>query len=341
MPGLETLAFSEVRGLAEETGPAKFARGIALFEANIAPEALLQLRTTEDVFVTLAHIRSLGPGPDSLRVLHSATLRADITEALRLWRRAHGGSQPKSWRVVSQMHGPHQFRRMDAGQAVKDAIRKMMPRKIQPVNDDADVEIWLALLGSQALVGMRLSDASMRHRTYKREHLPASLRPTIAAAMSFLAQPTAQDIVLDPLCGAGTILIERALLAPYERLAGGDVRPEAVAMAKRNAHSAHVSAKLQPWDARELPLDAASMTRLITNLPFGKQIGERGSLDQLYTALCKEFTRVLTPDGVMVTLTSEDRLWQSVLQKRGWRIKKKQGLVLLGQSASIFAATRS
>ena len=45
------------------------------------------------------------------------------------------------------------------------------------------VPMWLTIDGQRAICGLRLSDATMRHRTYKMEHLPASLRPTIAAAM--------------------------------------------------------------------------------------------------------------------------------------------------------------
>jgi len=42
-----------------------------------------------------------------------------------------------------------------------------------------------------------------------------------------------------------------------------------------------------------------------------------------------------------VTLTSDDRLWDSLLRKRGWHIDKKVVLVVLGQPASIFVAERA
>ena len=209
------------------------------------------------------------------------------------------------------------------------------------VKDDSDLEIWLWLSGGEALVGLRISDATMRHRRYKQEHLPASLRPTVAAAMNMLASPTEQDIVLDPLCGAGTLLIERALLAPYDRLIGGDIRPEALQMARRNARSAEIMASWREWDARELPLEAASVTRIVSNLPFGKQIGSHEENIGLYRRLSEEFARVLAPGGIAVTLTSEDRLWDSMLREQGWKISKKQVLVILGQPASIFVAKRA
>lgn len=336
MPGLETLAFSEIRSHMPDAELVKFARGIVLFRTSAQPADLLALRTVEDIFLALTHIRSLGPGRDALRVLHSATLNADLTTALTLWRRAHAGRQPRTWRVISQKTGAHDFRRVDAGRAVSDALQRVMPRGYHYVEDEADLEIWLWLSGSETLIGVRLSDATMRHRRYKREHLPASLRPTVAAAMSWLSRPTGQDIVLDPLCGAGTIPIERALLAPSAKIIGGDVRKEAVAMARRNAQSAHVEAAWSVWDARSLPLADASVTRIVTNLPFGKQIGSPGELADLYNALAREFGRVLAPDGLMVTLTSADQLWEKILRTHGWRIIKRVIIVILGLPASIF-----
>ncbi len=341
MPGLETLAFSEVRATVEDAELVKFARGVVLFRTTAVPEKLLELRTVEDVFFMLEHITGLGHGPDALRVLHSASLRADIATALLFWRRVRTGKRAKTWRVVSQMVGTHGYRRVDAGQSVKDALRRVFPTTMRLVDDEADVEVWLWLNGSEAVLGVRLSDATMRHRAYKREHLPASLRPTVAAAMCWLSQPTPDDIVLDPLCGAGTILIERALLAPYETLIGGDKRREAVTVAEHNVKAARVAVELHAWDARSLPLDAASVTRVITNLPFGKQIGTHAENQALYKALLKAFTRVLTPDGLLVTLTSEDRLWESVMREQGWILQKKVVCVILGQPASIFVAHRS
>jgi tRNA (guanine6-N2)-methyltransferase len=342
MPGLETIAFSEIHARFADAELVKFSRGIALFRTAASPAELLELRTVEDVFVALAHIKSLGPGRDALRVVHGATLNANVNEALTLWRRAHHGSLPKTWRVVSQKSGYHEFRRIDAGESVGAALQRNLPRGMRLVKDDADIEFWVWINGSEVLIGVRLSDATMRHRHYKQEHLPASLRPTIAAAMCVLSRPTAQDIVLDPLCGAGTILIERGLAEePYEALLGGDLREEAVTIAQRNARHARVEMTLKTWDARSLPLEEGSVTRIITNLPFGKQIGTPEKNVKLYKDLAHEFRRVLRPDGLLVALTSENRLWEAALREQNWRITKKVVLVVLGQPASIFVAARA
>jgi tRNA (guanine6-N2)-methyltransferase len=340
MPGLETIAFSEIKTRMPDAELLKFARGIVLFRTGAPVRDLLKLRTTEDVFVLLRHITHLGRNKEALRVLHSATAHVDLPRALALWRAARRTQSPRTWRVVSQKYGQHDYRRIDAGEAVGDALRRSLPRSVQHHEESADVEFWVWINGSEALIGLRLSDATMRHRLYQRAHLPAALRPTVAAAMGWLSVPTLNDRAVDPLCGSATILIERSQLLDFEKLIGGDIRPEAVAAAQRNARAAGVNVFLQVWDARSLPLDAGSVTRVITNLPFGKQIGTPEANEQLYPALLEEFGRVLAADGVLVALSSQDRLLQEVLDEHGWRTSKKVVLVVLGQPATIFVAQR-
>jgi 23S rRNA G2445 N2-methylase RlmL len=340
MPGLETTAFSEVKARLPDAELLKFARGIAVFRTGAPVGELMKLRTTEDVFILIGHITHLGRTTDALRVLHSAVSQSDVTQALASWRGARHASVPRTWRVVSQKRGEHEFRRMDAGKAVGDALQRILPRSLHRLEDSADLEFWVWVSGSEAIIGLRMSDATMRHRRYKQEHLPASLRPTAAAAMGWLSTPTATDRVLDSLCGTATVLIERGQLAEYQELIGGDISPEAVAAARRNAKAAGIPISLQVWDARALPIDSASVTRILTNLPFGKQLGSPLANEHLYPAVVKEFDRVLTAEGVLVALTSQDRHFQQVLSEQGWRISKKVVVVVLGQPATIFVAQR-
>ena len=61
------------------------------------------------------------------------------------------------------------------------------PASWKPADENAAIEIWLTIQEATAVCGIRLSDRTMRHRTYKFEHFPASLRPTVAGAMVRLA----------------------------------------------------------------------------------------------------------------------------------------------------------
>ena len=85
------------------------------------------------------------------------------------------------------------------------------------VNEDAQLEFWASLIEDELIVGVRLSDNEMRHRDYLPASVPASLKPTVAYAMITLTEPAADDVFLEPMCGAGTILIERAHTSRYRQ----------------------------------------------------------------------------------------------------------------------------
>ena len=106
------------------------------------------------------------------------------------------------------MTGKHVYFRRHAREALAKGLAGKLPAKWKHADEDAAVEVWLTIDGPTAYCGVRLSDKTMRHRTYKVEHLPASLRPTVAAAMVRLAGAGPGMVFVDPMCGAGTILAE-------------------------------------------------------------------------------------------------------------------------------------
>src|SRR5262249_40934108 len=160
----------------------------------------------------------------------------------------------------------HGYRRTDARKALAEGLAGKLPASWRPAEENAAVEIWLTIQGATAICGLRLSDRTMRHRTYKMEHLRASLRPTIAAAMVSLAGLTPKHTVMDPMCGAGTILAEtlewgrHAGIRP-SALLGGDVDRTAIRAAGPNLRSLG-RAWLSRWDARRLPLPDLSVDRI-------------------------------------------------------------------------------
>ena len=81
------------------------------------------------------------------------------------------------------MEGRHGYRRKDALEALAEGLAGKLPPGWRPAEEDAALEVWLTIDNATAVCGVRLSDRTMRHRTWKAEHRPASLRPTVGAAM--------------------------------------------------------------------------------------------------------------------------------------------------------------
>ncbi len=194
----------------------------------------------------------------------------------------------------------------------------------------------------QVIIGLRLSDQSLRQRAYKVAHLPAALRPSVAAAMVLLSAPDGDDIVLDPMCGTGTILIERALWGPYKQLLGGDISREAVGVALANIGSKYKPIQIQQWDAIELTMiPSHSVDAVICNLPFGKQIGSPAENKQLYQRFLTEMARVLKPQSRLVLLSADFPLLNRLLRESDtFKILETVPFILLGVKATIFVARR-
>jgi tRNA (guanine6-N2)-methyltransferase len=70
--------------------------------------------------------------------------------------------------------------------------------------------------------------------------------------MVLLSEPQKDDVFLDPMCGARTILIERALWGRYKLLLGGDIRSLAVEIALSNIGNKHKPIEIHQWNATEL-----------------------------------------------------------------------------------------
>src|SRR5262249_53745904 len=89
------------------------------------------------------------------------------------------------------------------------------------------------------------------------------------------------------------------------------------------------------WDATRLPLASASVDRIISNPPFGKQLSSPGQIGPLYRRMVAEDDRVLKPGGAAVLLVSGQEALREPAAAGGGKGAKGQGVRVLGQRARI------
>jgi 23S rRNA G2445 N2-methylase RlmL len=243
------------------------------------------------------------------------------------------------YRVIARMAGQHPFRRIDLAREVARGIAERRDHSWRLSPNEADVEFWATLLPGEFILGLRLSDERMRHREYKRAHIPGSLRPSVAAALALLSKPMADDVVLDPLCGAGTLLIERAHLGRYRLLIGCDRDQKALSAARDNVGPRYKPLELHQWDSMAVPLPDRSVAKIITNLPWGIRHGSHEDNRRLYPRILREFHRLLKPGGQSVILTGETRLMSDLIAQGFLRPDKILRVSILGASAAVYVST--
>lgn len=348
VPGLEAVAAEElsrtVPGARVQRTLARFDERTSLLLVALAgtPASLLELKTVEDVFALVAEHAAVPSGQSGLTVVRGAVATeaafdAAVTAAFAL-RPARRGRV--TFRVIARKAGRHTFRRVDVQHAVELGVSDRF-RGWRLVEDDARFELWTHLVDRVLLVGLRLSDNAMRGRTYRQVSLPAALKPTIAHAMILLTDPRPDDVFLDPMCGSGTLVIERALAGRYAQLLAGDVNPDAVAATQANVGARYKPIRIERWDARDLPVDAGSVSVIACNLPFGKQIGTVQGNRVLYPDLLREAVRVLQPKGRMVLLTSDEvTLSRSLVERPELQLARRVEVLVRGMPAAIYVIGR-
>jgi 23S rRNA G2445 N2-methylase RlmL len=333
--GLEAVAADEItRDLGGQVK--KTDRGLVVFKLDQLSPDVLKLRTTDDVFLLAWGSSSLTYKSEDLDTIRSWTdKKPDWKRLFKL----HHTVRPKTkgrptYHVVCQMQGEHGFRRTDARAAFTEGLARHIPHGWQYANENAWIEIWLTITSKTAVCGVRLTDRTMRHRTYKHDHVLASLRPAVAAAMVRLAGIGPDMVVLDPMCGAGTILAEAVELMNARKhgvvkTVGGDLDPNAVFVASQNLETMGPP-DLARWDATKLPLAAASVDRIVTNPPFGRQLASLDKIVPLYEACAAEWDRVLKPGGRAVFLVMEKEALRGPLAARGWKPTRSLRVRVLG-----------
>jgi tRNA (guanine6-N2)-methyltransferase len=336
-PGLEAIAADEItRDFAGEVR--KTVRGSVVFRVAPIDEDLLHLRTTEDVFLLAWGSDSLTYKAADLKSIRDWTAKTKWAPLLKLHEAVKGRPKAKpTVHIVAQMQGEHGFRRIDAKDALIEGLQGKLTGHWQDVDEDAYLEIWLTIQGKIATCGVRVSDRTMRHRTWKTEHVAASLRPTVAAAMVRLAGAAPGMTVLDPFCGAGTILGEQLELARQRRagavrVIGCDQDAQALFCTGQNLRSLG-GAELLRANAKRLPIASASIDRIVCNPPFGEQLLSPDEIGPLYKSAAWEWNRVLKPGGRAVVLVSEIEALRTALSPFPWQPQRQYKVRVLGQPA--------
>jgi 23S rRNA G2445 N2-methylase RlmL len=321
LAGLEPVAASEIRAKVSDAAIQETWRGKVLFRSGQSVAHLLRLRTIDDLFVLIERFPQ-GPHRMHLAELERAVARLDTDKALHVAAWLPRG-RPTVF-VNASRAGKQTYSRFEAADAALRGLLARNPRWRAGTAEVHDLEFRLDVAGEEALFSLRLSPPGFRYRGEERAFTQAALRPPVAHALVWLSEPNPRDFFLDPFCGSGTILAERAAYAARE-IAGGDLSPEVLAVARANlARSPHPSplpggeggsrslgsrsgeaAWLMQWDARRLPFRGGTIDKIVSNPPFGHQVLAESEIGPLYERFASELARVLAPGGWAILLTDQ------------------------------------
>ncbi|MDP3043105.1 MAG: DNA methyltransferase [bacterium] len=182
------------------------------------------------------------------------------------------------------------------------------------------IEIVLIESEGKVLIGRTLAVQPFKELSFRdygrpaRDDYSGMLPPKLAQIMINLSGAKADDIILDPFCGSGTILTE-AMLMGCKNLIGSDISAKAIDDTKKNIEWIIKNYELGIRNYELLNIDAAELSKHIkpnsidtiaTEPYLGPQRGAHDinktikELENLYGKALAEFKKVLKKDGRVV-----------------------------------------
>lgn len=326
--GLETISANELATLPGVTvEQIAYRRIFASCQGSLS--SLLSLRTVDDVFLYMATWLDIGRARQTLTTMRAASAQLSLNRALAICEQIRTIQHPPTFSVTANFVGKRNYSSAEIKQACAAGVVDQQGWFYSENDAQADLNVRIFIEGDTAVVGVRLGAQSLSKRPSKQQHVPGSLKPAVAAALLEVAGVRAGARVLDPCCGAGTILIESREYGTIPW--GGDTNHEAVTAARFNAAQAGVVAYIQRWDARALPISDRSVDYVVSNLPWGRAVSTNGSLHILYQDVSEEIQRVLSPGGQTVLLTNRPDL----VQFKRFKCDRQIEISLFGQTPTI------
>lgn len=131
---------------------------------------------------------------------------------------------------------------------------------------------------------------------------PVSLDPKLARYMLNLSRTLPGDIILDPFCGTGGILLEAALMG--RKVIGSDSSLQMVMGARMNLKYYGLAGEIINASIEELSLET-KVGGIVTDFPYGRSSPLTGNISDLYELALEKFSSFLDHGKRAVVMVSD------------------------------------
>ncbi|WP_456416944.1 tRNA (guanine(6)-N2)-methyltransferase [Methanocaldococcus sp.] len=279
--------------------------------------------------------------------------------------------------------GEHNFTSIDIGRVAGEALIKSYQKdknvRLKVNLDYPDVIVRVEVVFDELIIGIDTTgDTALDKRGYRVFNHPAHIDSTIASSLIYLSDWKDDEILLDPMCGSGTIPIEGALIKRnippgkfrekkygfifvnmfgeellnevkkevvekenYYNIIGLDKNQKYLEGAKENAKSAGVldTIKFVCGDATKLQDLFDSVDVIIVNPPYGIRMGSKRMVKKLYNEFLMSAKNIMDGNSRLIVITGEDRLFKEAVIKSNLEIKEKFNVMFGGLMTKVFYLT--
>ncbi|HLC64598.1 MAG TPA: THUMP domain-containing protein [Candidatus Nanoarchaeia archaeon] len=258
-----------------------------------------------------------------------------------------------AYKVLSIRRGIHSFNSDDVMRNVGTCLNQL-GKEIDLRNPDNLLVVFIR--DSTCCVGLDLAQLDLHKREYRIFTSPSDIRGTIAYAMVRFSGFKEGDILLDPFCNSGTIVIEAALYATkrsprfYEKaklknckidfekidskikkseskITAVDANHRNVVATKKNSKIAGIVKDIDfsrsdvEW--MDIKFEKGSIDRIVTKLPAIRKEGNREKMLKILDEFFYNGEYVLGDNGKMAIMTENIEDLKPLVEKHHFVIKEE------------------
>lgn len=240
----------------------------------------------------------------------AAQLASEIV--MRFLKKRHTGGETFSYRIELRSNMEERKKSLFL-KRLNGEILRLMGGHLRNDAGDYDVEFRLIQREGGYRLLVKLMTLKDTRFVYRKESVAASIQPTdVAFCLQTFRQYLQEDAqVLDPFCGVGTMLLERAMLGDVKIAFGVDTFGEAVEKARKNTEAAHAPVHYIQRDFFDFRHETL-FDEIVTNMPFHKEF-EDDKVEPIYEKFFQKAMGHLKPTGVMLLVSHNPRLVKKYL----------------------------
>lgn len=208
-------------------------------------------------------------------------------------------------------------------------------------SEDADLEIYISKPNELWEISVRLTPRPLSLRSYRVANIKGGMNPSIAYAINTFCNINLIHSYMNVFSGSGTLLIEAGLSNPDLKLVGFDIDGKSNSLAIQNIKKAGLIKQihLKTADIYNKP-HLGKFDVITSDLPFGIQISNKESLDNLYKNFVTYCEETLNEKGTLIVYTTEHKILQNVLESSKFETIKTLDLVIPTSVANIYLYPR-
>lgn len=260
---------------------------------------IMEIRTFKEVLFCLSGVKTLEANPEKLV---DGLLASDMMEVIR---KNHEGK------------GPFYFRLGIVGTLTmeqKSVLTKKAAALLETatgrelINSSSHYELEIRLMQNKEGVFypfLRFYTLKDNRFAYRKYHVSTGMQPYVAAGLLKLAEAYTKEHaqVLDPVCGTGTLLIERNYLKPTRTSYGLDIFGEAIEKARVNTKIANMHINYINRNFKDFSHEYL-FDEILADMPQKGGITFE-ELDLLYQKLFDRASEWLQPSGILLIYSTE------------------------------------